>query len=322
MVRLNIEEHAFGDARLTMLGLLLGECYSHALGYLANLWHQSQTVQVCYATQKQIRLWTMCPHGDKIVQALEDTGYIKRVGDDLFEIRGNEAQIDSIVSRAKKGREAIQKRWERHKKLPENTPSTPQVFPENTPSIPQVSPLHSIPLHSIPLHLDTLYHMPVRADGAPAQIEKPEIKKSEKKKSARIVEWDDNDDLAPVFAAITSVAKYAQVFDREHDRRVIMDAAKRYSLSMSDLATVAAEFAVYYDGNASQKIKSPRGSLCTFFRNHSRWNSDSGPLNANRHKRFDARYVDQCLPEPDDGDDMLPWDREELEAKKKQESAQ
>jgi hypothetical protein len=35
-------------------------------------------------------------------------------------------------------------------------------------------------------------------------------------------------------------------------------------------------------------------------------------------KRPDARFVHQCMPEPDDGDDMLPWDREELEAKKLQ----
>lgn len=33
-------------------------------------------------------------------------------------------------------------------------------------------------------------------------------------------------------------------------------------------------------------------------------------------KRPDARYVHQCLPEPDDGDTMLPWEREEFEAKK------
>jgi hypothetical protein len=37
-------------------------------------------------------------------------------------------------------------------------------------------------------------------------------------------------------------------------------------------------------------------------------------------KRPDARLVHQCLPEPDDGDDMLPWDREALEATKLQEA--
>jgi predicted GTPase len=63
----------------------------------------------------------MCPKQEAIVSALENTGYIKKVSDDLFEIRGNERQIAGIISRQRKGKAASQKRWDLHKKYAKET---------------------------------------------------------------------------------------------------------------------------------------------------------------------------------------------------------
>ncbi len=117
MARVNIEEHAFGEARINRLAREMGWDERQALGALVYLWHDSQEhLRIC-ATGEEIADWSRAKSGveaDSLVRALQAAKYITSKGDGTFEIHGNEAQIDhrlTAISRARKGGAANRKRW-------------------------------------------------------------------------------------------------------------------------------------------------------------------------------------------------------------------
>ncbi len=108
-MRLNVEEHAFGDSRLKKLAFLSQIEESFLIGPLPRLWHGSQSEGKVEATKEEILDWCLVfeeKSGNRLFDGLLDSGYISKTKDNYYRIHGNEAQILSMkkhLERSRKG---------------------------------------------------------------------------------------------------------------------------------------------------------------------------------------------------------------------------
>ncbi len=106
-MRLNIEEHAFGDSRLKKLSFLSQIEENFLIGPLPRLWHGSQSEGKVEATKDEILDWCLVfeeKFGDRLFDALLNSGYISKTKDNHYRIHGNEAQILSMKKHLEKSR--------------------------------------------------------------------------------------------------------------------------------------------------------------------------------------------------------------------------
>lgn len=119
-MRLNIEEQAFGDGRLSKLTNILEVDIHHAIGILVVLWHDSQEAEKTHGSRVEIidwcRIYNNAAWANQIFEALVACKYIIPTTEDLYEIRGNKSQIDAkrrYVERSQKGAEATRQKWQK-----------------------------------------------------------------------------------------------------------------------------------------------------------------------------------------------------------------
>lgn len=142
MARVNVEEGAFGDARLTRLERLMGWDHRTALGCLVLLWHESQEGLRDHGTAAEIAswCWALPNETDALVRALAAVGYIVERKDGTFTIQGNSKQIEwrvAQIEKSRKGAEATRARWERLKAQGQ----APGHAPGLAPARPQADPM-------------------------------------------------------------------------------------------------------------------------------------------------------------------------------------
>jgi hypothetical protein len=312
-------------------------------------------------------------------------GYIDQLADDLFEIRGNQVQIDGIVSRQKRGRDAIQKRWQEHKKLAEQYSGYSPSIQNECGAIRGVSPLLSsssfsvlpngsakcavasaiappsvtnkkffapdseIP-HSDPHDSESypsegsnpaaveslegdlcrgsqLDSKPGSVDDSPVKIDLPiAAEKPKRKREPKAVKPED------AAARSATRAAFIECFRTRYGSDPILAAKENTQIKnlVSAVGQQDAPFLVkfYLDCQDDFLVNKchPIGILAAnpteyVIRMKKGQTDGPAPRFGFGAKRPDARLVHQCMPEPDDGDDMLPWEREEFEAAKKKQEA-
>lgn len=92
MTRLNIEEEAFRDSRLSMLAqsMQIPPCY--AMGLLAFLWHNCVSRMKTHATEEEIEMWSGCIGS---FEHLRRSRWVRPDGD-LWYICGTKEQVESL----------------------------------------------------------------------------------------------------------------------------------------------------------------------------------------------------------------------------------
>lgn len=99
MARVSIEER--GAAGAKKLARMMGWNIYEALGRLYTLWHDSQELEQSECSLGDISTWldlTGDQEGD-IIEALADSGFIRILGEDFFEIVGNSKHIENLRQR-------------------------------------------------------------------------------------------------------------------------------------------------------------------------------------------------------------------------------
>ena len=113
MTRLVIEEKAWSDPRLKRLANKLNVTTDFAIGKLLRLWHSSQSEGLIDCDLKSLTIWYDDVTGvDVLVEALVDSGYLKRDGD-RFIIRGNRDALRAQKKRSARAKAAAVERWDK-----------------------------------------------------------------------------------------------------------------------------------------------------------------------------------------------------------------
>jgi hypothetical protein len=117
-----LEDRLFSDRRVDVLARKMGWNRFEALGFLATFWHQTQERLLFKGTASQIEDWAFLEDPNdsaRIVEALLLSEFIFRKSENLYEVVGNQLQIDSRVAKStssRKGGKATKSKWAKIKK--------------------------------------------------------------------------------------------------------------------------------------------------------------------------------------------------------------
>ncbi len=143
MARVNIEDRCFGEQRLHKFAKAMDWTLREALGCIAYLWHESQEQLHTRCTIADIFDWCWCKdeaESHKIATSLLEAGYMHSVGENLFEIHGNQIQIDARVkhlARAHKGGKSTRIKWKKIRELQQSESNEEKA---GLAAMPQASP--------------------------------------------------------------------------------------------------------------------------------------------------------------------------------------
>lgn len=314
MARVNYEQEFYErrrTIRLDAAARVAGPTFkaTRIAGCLGFLWNATQAemqLEVTYEEAVAYSYDVTDDEGPKYVEGLVCGKFLKPTDNVTYIVKGNVKQIDGQTERLKNARGGQKKfhRWQQIRseflaKYPDEQRDVERdrqrdverdVERDVNVTTP-VTPTNSIQFNSIQNNST----QETSSLSPPSGDEASETQKTTKSKRDRIVTWADDDDLAQVFANLTACSRYAAIFDREKDRKGIYEHMSRYSLTVQEVEQITFELKTWADGGP--QIKSPRGVLATFVRNHAeRKNSNGG---GRRGRRPDARTCEQHMPIPE-----------------------
>jgi hypothetical protein len=141
MARVNIEDRFFGESRLIHASRMLGHETHMLIGMLVYLWHDSQEMGHTHGTAKQIVDWCRLyeiQDGERfvddvgttdqaLINALLEYRFITEISPGIYEIHGNQKQIDQQVKWEARAKKAADARW----KPTELSKSNAQALPKH-----------------------------------------------------------------------------------------------------------------------------------------------------------------------------------------------
>lgn len=96
MSRTTIEEAAF--LKFKRVAHVMKLCVAYVAGVVATMWHHSQTEEKINCSSKDISFWTELKRSllPKFIEGCLDAGFLERIGEDLYRIKGNEDHINNL----------------------------------------------------------------------------------------------------------------------------------------------------------------------------------------------------------------------------------
>lgn len=80
--------------------------------------------------------------------------------------------------------------------------------------------------------------------------------------------WEASDPLGKVFSNLCDIPAYRKIFDLKKDTKHIRSHMERDSITLREMEVLSADMALWADSPHAKKVKSWRGTLNTFCKNH------------------------------------------------------
>lgn len=99
-MRVNVEERCFASSNIKRLAKLMKWNEPTAMGTLVYLWHDSQAELKTSCTKEDLEVWCRLKNknqSEQLAQALITSGWLEKLEENLFYIRGNEKQVNASV---------------------------------------------------------------------------------------------------------------------------------------------------------------------------------------------------------------------------------